>query len=146
MEFVRTAAKDDAARFVVGRDDDKGFVGVLLVEFVSHLYGLVHVLHFVEYVCCIVAMACPVDFSAFDHKEEAVLLLRRQRLDGGLGNLCERQVIGFAVEGIGDAFALALAGGFGLEEQHLLALLEFLLIVGIAAGDDVARLAALLVE
>ena len=75
VQLVRATSQHDAARFVVGGHDDERFVRVLFIKFVSHADGIVHVDHLVEHRGGIVAVARPVNFPAFHHEEEAVLLL-----------------------------------------------------------------------
>ena len=101
VQLVGSCSHDESARLVVGRDYDDCLVGVLLVEFVGHLYGLIHIKHFVDSAADVVAVTCPVDHASLDGEEEAVLLFAGEIVDAGAHNLLEREVVLVLVEGIG---------------------------------------------
>ena len=147
IQLIGTFAEGKATRLVVGTDDDERLVGMLLVELVGDADGVVHVdeLGDEDRVVC---MAAPVNLAAFDHQEEAVLLvlLLHEEVDGSACDVLQREVVLCAVDGIGDRAALYLAGFFGLEENHLLSFLGLLLILLVAAHDGEATLLCLLIE
>ena len=146
VEFIRTATQRYAAGFVVGCDDNERFVGVLFVKFVGHSDGLIHVDYFVENSGSIVAVASPVDFSTLNHEEETVFSLLRKKLDAGTGNLLQRKVRLFAVNGVGQRGTVGFAGFLGLKQNHFLRLGGLLLKLLVATHQGVASLAAFVVE
>ena len=75
MQFIRTNAHYQTACLVVGADNNDGLIGVLLVELVSYLDGLVEVNNLVDAGTYIVAVASPVNLTALNLEEEAVLVL-----------------------------------------------------------------------
>lgn len=101
VEVVAAVAQGQTARFVVGGDEDEGFFGVLLVELVGHADGFVGVDDFVHHGGGVVRVARPVDLAAFDHAEELGGIFLHEEVDGAAGDVGERQVAGFAVEGVG---------------------------------------------
>ena len=148
VQFVRAAAEGNAARFVVGGNNDQRFIGMLAVKLVCHANGLVEIFHFVEHRGGIVAVASPVNLAAFHHQEEpfAVALRFRELADAGAGDVLQSQVALLAVDGVRQAFRIFLGGRFGLEQDNLVGLAHFLLEILVAAGNHVACLLALLVK
>ena len=146
VELVGATAQHDAARFVVGRHDDERFVGMLGIEFIGHLHGLVHVDEFTERRGHIVGMAGPVDLAPLDHEEESVLAGLGEVGYAGTGHFGQGHVGLGAVDGIGQGVALALAGLLGLEQDHAVGLAVLLEEVLVASGNGVAGGAALVVE
>ena len=120
---------------------------MLLVEFVGHLHGIVHVNQLGDE-RGVVCMASPVNLSAFHHQEEPVsqALLLHEEVDAGASDVLQSEVVLRAVQGIGNRAAFNLAGLLGLEENHLVGLLGLLLIVLVAAGDGVATSLSLGIE
>ena len=64
-------AHGHAACFVVARDDDEG-IWIFLLEGESDFDGVIESEDVAEVGGGVIGVACPVDFAAFDHHEEAV--------------------------------------------------------------------------
>ena len=75
---------------MVGTDDDYCFVGMLLIEFVSHAYSFVKVEDFVDAVAYVVTVSSVVNHSTFDLEEEAVCALTREEVDASTHDLLKR--------------------------------------------------------
>ena len=146
VEFIGAASQDDAARLVVGRDDDERFVGVLLIKLIGHLHRVVQINRFEESRRCVVGVAGIVNLSALNHQEETIflLLLLREERDASTRDVLQRQVARLAVDGVRQTRAVVVAWGRRLQEDELLRLLTRLLELLVAAGDGVSRLLAAL--
>ena len=131
---------------MVGSDNDECLVGMLLIEFVCHLHGVVHIYHF-GYERQVVGMACPVNLSTLNHHEETVLfsLLFHQEIDSRPGNVCQCQVIVLAVECIRYAIMVYLVGLISLQENHPSCALGLVLIVGVSSRYGKSIICSLLI-
>ena len=120
---------------------------MLQVELVSHLHGVVHVYQLVHE-SHVVGVASPVYLSAFNHHEEAVFLalLLHEEVDARTCYLGQREVVGTAVEGVGNAVAVVVACLLALEQDHALCLCCLLFVVGISACYGESLAGCLLVE
>ena len=147
VQFVGATSQCETTGFVVGGNDDEGFIGVLLIEFVCHLDGVVHVNYFGDE-AQVVGVACPVNLTALHHQEESVLLalLLGEEVYGCAGDVGQGKVVLFAVECIGDASAVLLAGFLALEEDHAVGLLCLLLVFLVSAGNGETFCLGLLIE
>ena len=139
--------EDRGAGLVVGADDHEG-VAVALGEADGGLDGLVEVEGFLDGAREVVGVLALVDAGAFDHQEEAVLLvlLLHEEVDGSACDVLQGEVVLRAVDGVGDGAALYLTRLLGLEENHLLSLLCLLLVLLVATYDGEAVSFCLLVE
>ena len=86
-QFVLTCSQNNPSGLVVGCDDNQRFVRMLFIELVCHFDGIVHVYNLFKSCCRIVAMASPVDFSAFHHQKETVRILLAEEMDGCPSNI-----------------------------------------------------------
>ena len=121
---------------MIGGNDNESFVGMLLIEIVCHLHGIVHVNQFGDK-CKVVGMACPVYLAAFYHHEKSVLLtlLLHQEVNTRTSDVSKREISILTVEGIRYAIAVGLTCLFALQQNHLFGICRPLLIVGIATGN-----------
>ena len=108
MQLVRSLAHHEAACLMVCRDDDDRLVGMLLIEFVSHFYGLVQIENLVDDIAYVVAVAGIVDHASFNLEEETVLVLVAQIVDAGSYDLLQRKVVAVLVKGVRDVVAFQL--------------------------------------
>ena len=124
---------------MVGSDDDESLVGMLLIEVVCHPHSIVHINQF-GYKRQVVGMTSPVDLAALNHHEESVLLslFFHEEVNAGTRDVGEGQVAILAVEGVWYAVSVGLACLLALQQNHPLATICPLLIVGIATGDGVS--------
>ena len=99
---------------------------MLLIKFVSHLNGIVHIFHFIEHSSGVISMASPVYLSTFYHQEETFILTFRQEIDSAFGNLCQCQITLFAVNGIRQAGRIC---SFFLDKNHFVSFAGFRFIV-----------------
>jgi len=146
VEVVTAVAEGEAARFVVGGDEDEGFFRVLLVELIGHADGFVGVHDFVHHGGSIVRVARPVDLAAFDHAEELGGIFLHEEVDGAAGDVGECQVAGFAVEGVGQRGAVAVVGLATLEVDHAVGFAPRVVELFFAVGDDETGIAGLGIE
>ena len=130
VQFIRAASQNESAGFVVCGYDYECFVGMLLVEFISYLYGFVHVDYFGYHGGCVVRVAAPVDSTAFEHEEETVFFLVHQEIYSAFCNLLECKVVIAAVEGVRQARLVLFACLFGLEKYHALRCCFLCLVIG----------------
>ena len=93
-----TAPSDaDAAVPVVGHDDNSR-LSILPGKFQRGTAGAVECQHIRRHPDRVVGMGCPIDFAAFNHQEEAVLVLR-ELLDGLACHFFDgRLLVGIAVD------------------------------------------------
>ena len=146
VQLVRTTAQGQASGLMVGRDDDERLLGMLLIEFVGHLDSRVHIDNLVECGCGVIGVASPVYLAALKHKEEALLVAVHQVVDTALGYLPEREVVGLAVQLIGQAGGIDACRLGRLEEDYPVGAGLLGLEILEAAGYGIAALAAQLVE
>ncbi len=134
-------ADGQAARLVVGGDENQGLVGVLVVEIDGGLHGGVQGEHVVDGGRGVVGVAGPVNLTSLGHHEEGLLVA--QALDallhvvhkaplalGGVELVVHRAAVG---DGLGDDEHVARGGVEGLG-------------VGLRGGHGVARSGGKLVE
>ena len=81
----------EAAGFVVGGDDDQGVVRIAEREVVSDFDRVVHADGFTDISADVVGVSAPVDFSAFDHDEEAVVVV--EQINGFCGDVSQCQIV-----------------------------------------------------
>ena len=102
---------------MVGSYHNQRFFGMLLIELVSHLDGVVHIHHFLKDCGGVVTVTGPVNLSTFHHQEETLITAFGQESDGTFGNFGQRQVTFLAVDGIRQARRLCT---FFLDKDHLI--------------------------
>ena len=120
---------------MVGSYHNQRFFGMLLIELVSHLDGVVHIHHFLKDCGGVVSVAGPVNLSTFNHQEETLVTAFGQERDGTFGNFGQRQVAFLAVDGIGQARRLC---PFFLDKNHLVRLGRLRLVFVKASCNGIA--------
>ena len=103
---------------MVGSHDYKCFVGVLTVEVVCHRYCRIEIADFGGYCRSVVAVAFPVDISAFDHEKESIGSIFSEEVDAGAHNLRKTQVATTTVDGIWSGTAVDGRSFAVLEKYH----------------------------
>ena len=122
VEGIFSSSERQAARFVVGRDNDERRVGLFLVELVGNLDTAVHVDEFMDESSTIIRVAGHINHAALDHQEKTIafLLAFGEETDARLRDLLQREILRLAVELIWDGIIVLLTVAERLKENQLL--------------------------
>ena len=118
IQVVATTAQGDTACFVVSRDENQRFFGVLAIEFVSHANSFVSVNHLAHHRRSVVVVTSPVYLAGFNHAEKLLRIFLLQESNRGARDVCQSQIALFAVECIRDRGVVARIVFLVLQENH----------------------------
>ena len=118
MERIIAVPESESSSLMVGCNEDKGLVGVLLIESVRHFHRLIHVPYFADSCSGIIPMTCIIDHTPLHHHKEAVVT-RLKEGDGGGDNLREGKVSLLAINSVREVRTMYHACVRGLDEDHL---------------------------
>ena len=87
IQFIFTCSQSKVPCLMICRNDNQGFIRMLLIKIDRLLYRFLKIDYLVKHSRRIVTMTGPIDQSAFDHHEKTVLFILTQKIDRSLCNL-----------------------------------------------------------
>ena len=146
VQIVAAIAQGDTTRFVVSRDKNQRFFGVLTIKLVSHANGFVSINHLAHHRRSVVVVTSPVYLASFNHAEKLLRIFLLQESNRGARDVCQSQIALFAVECIRDRGIVARIIFFVLQENHAVGFAILFRKFLVTVGNGEALGASLVVE